>query len=577
MNDRRLTFQLSSLSLLQDDKTLASLAEKYQPKEGVSYIGFTFHGSAPDINMKGASITPATMETSLDSAIDCMVDFEHQAEDIPIPRDDDDNSTKVVGHIVELVFGDIPALDDPDAWMFHPHIPKEPILTRGVMALYTRIAKVKHIANEVQGGASWYFSFEIGQDVTPPAIWLKGNGDQPHEIIPWSEAPEDLRLVAGKADMMEYNGREIGYLMGGAEGKVQFIGGAVTRSPAGLEQRRPGNALMFIANTDGVIQGIERISAVWTTAYINSLPDSSFAVIEGDNARHLPFIDVNGKVDLPHLRDAFAMVNKINPIGGPETAAELKTKALKKLESYRKRLQTRKEGNTASVDGGIIVPITIETYDDLLGVYEMIDDIMKVASSDDTNTGGDKKMELTQEQLDAKIAEAVAKAVADAEKAGFDKGKTAGIEEAAISVLEKAVADGTHIPADQVDTVVAKKVMATSRETAIAALPCDDDTKADFVSIAGNEERYPLDEDGQKLFDASMERWVASLKPADADSDGDAGDGDAGDGDSGDGDTGDGNDSRRTSSTGDGGNDFDPGNGGGDDEGELPPGIPQVR
>jgi hypothetical protein len=54
-------------------------------------------------------------------------------------------------------------------------------------------------------------------------------------------------------------------------------------------------------------------AAKWTRAYINSLPDSAFIYIEpgykeGEDkrARHLPYKDDTGKIDLPHLRNAMA-------------------------------------------------------------------------------------------------------------------------------------------------------------------------------------------------------------------------------------------------------------------------------
>jgi len=79
--------------------------------------------------------------------------------------------------------------------------------------------------------------------------------------------------------------------------------------------------------------------AAWDTAYINDLPDSSFAVIspggkkdEGGKTvprglRHLPYKSKDGKVDLPHLRNALARL--------PQTqiSGELKAKARSKLES----------------------------------------------------------------------------------------------------------------------------------------------------------------------------------------------------------------------------------------------------
>ncbi|HMK94077.1 MAG TPA: hypothetical protein VK536_01625 [Candidatus Limnocylindrales bacterium] len=78
-------------------------------------------------------------------------------------------------------------------------------------------------------------------------------------------------------------------------------------------------------------------ATLWTQEYINDLPDVCFALIEKGGVkdtenktkprslRHLPFKDMNGKVDLPHLRDALAMLShtKLSP--------ELKEKARKKL------------------------------------------------------------------------------------------------------------------------------------------------------------------------------------------------------------------------------------------------------
>ena len=60
-------------------------------------------------------------------------------------------------------------------------------------------------------------------------------------------------------------------------------------------------------------------AAKWTTKYTNDLPDSAFALVvkgekdsEGKTVprtnRNLPHHDANGKVDLPHLRNAMARV-----------------------------------------------------------------------------------------------------------------------------------------------------------------------------------------------------------------------------------------------------------------------------
>jgi len=59
--------------------------------------------------------------------------------------------------------------------------------------------------------------------------------------------------------------------------------------------------------------------ARWTRAYINDLPDGAFAVVEPcaderKDARHLPYKDAAGKIDLPHLRNALARMDQIKSV-----------------------------------------------------------------------------------------------------------------------------------------------------------------------------------------------------------------------------------------------------------------------
>ncbi|MEW6423169.1 MAG: phage protease [Bacillota bacterium] len=71
----------------------------------------------------------------------------------------------------------------------------------------------------------------------------------------------------------------------------------------------------------------------WTTAYINELPDECFAYIEPGgkkdeegktvprSLRHLPYKDKNGKIDLPHLRNALARLPQTDiPLEGKREA-----------------------------------------------------------------------------------------------------------------------------------------------------------------------------------------------------------------------------------------------------------------
>src|SRR5262249_17872105 len=84
------------------------------------------------------------------------------------------------------------------------------------------------------------------------------------------------------------------------------------------------------------------LMAVWTAAYVNNLPDSSFAYISPGGSkdsdgkttprslRHLPFKDSSGKVDADHLRNALARL--------PQTqiSSSAKASALAKLKSASK-------------------------------------------------------------------------------------------------------------------------------------------------------------------------------------------------------------------------------------------------
>jgi hypothetical protein len=87
------------------------------------------------------------------------------------------------------------------------------------------------------------------------------------------------------------------------------------------------------------------LEAEWTAAYINDLPNSSFAVTEpayldgkteDKRCRHLPFKDKDGTVDLPHLRNALARMNQIEPVTDSISAADLRAKAEKVLVAAAK-------------------------------------------------------------------------------------------------------------------------------------------------------------------------------------------------------------------------------------------------
>lgn len=82
--------------------------------------------------------------------------------------------------------------------------------------------------------------------------------------------------------------------------------------------------------------------AVWSTAYVNSLKDSCFLIVlpggkkdkEGKTVprglRKFPYKNKNGKIDLPHLRNAIARIPQAKGISAA-TKKRLQAKARRLL------------------------------------------------------------------------------------------------------------------------------------------------------------------------------------------------------------------------------------------------------
>ena len=593
----RLSFNISSLTNLEDDARFASLMNRYVSTDGVSYLGFTFHATAPEVNYKGMAITYPTHKRSAYSAKDKLVDLEHTMEDINAAGMNGKGGNELLGHICDLY------IDDEDIqnmeWLVEGIIPKKPILTRGILAAYPRIQKAKDIIEDIRKDRdNWYFSLEVGENVPPPEIWLFD--DKSHDILSWADADDDLRNAARQPREVTYKGKRVAYLMGGRDGLIPYIGGALTQSPAGKEQIEE-NKVKFICNwmgedadekrfaiyssladvpdnlktmdkvpltlsqINGIVrqaEGIEKDgggangwavakahfkkahyvkdgmwveremekkAAAWTTAYMNSLPDSSFAVIEGDyksgktdnkNCRHLPFKDANGKVDLPHLRKALARMNQVKPASGPESASELQAKAKRVLERYRKYLTTEKKA-AGDYDNEIAeeeLEVVILSMAELREFVDVIDEIKGGIEMPD-------KLELTEEELEQRVAGRV--------KEKLDSGE----------YVPKTALEGLFNK-EQVDAMVKDAETKVSREKSIAAIGADEETTKEWSLLAVNKEIYPYDADGEKKFASAVERWkkmIAKEKPKD----------------------GEGAD-KGTASLGDNGKNFDPGSGNGD-------------
>jgi len=142
----------------------------------------------------------------------------------------------------------------------------------------------------------------------------------------------------------------------------------------------PTDKNTFDEGVNIILQDLEEDSLLasfskWTNKYIASLPDSSFAVIEKDfstgkisdkRARHLPFKDKNGKVDIPHLRNALARMNQIEAVGESETSEQLRLRAKKILIPVAKEYLPDTKWGKMEDDIMDIDPKVVQGYSDFL-------------------------------------------------------------------------------------------------------------------------------------------------------------------------------------------------------------------
>jgi len=96
-------------------------------------------------------------------------------------------------------------------------------------------------------------------------------------------------------------------------------------------------------------------NAKWTRKYINDLPNSAFAVVEpcantNKSARHLPYKDKTGKIDLPHLRNALARMNQINAVCKESSTDAIRAKAKRKLVGLAKKHLPKSKFASMSID-----------------------------------------------------------------------------------------------------------------------------------------------------------------------------------------------------------------------------------
>jgi HK97 family phage prohead protease len=154
-------------------------------------------------------------------------------------------------------------------------------------------------------------------------------------IVPTSAGTDAYKLAkAGVLDSLS-----IGYIADAVE--VREDGVRVLQKVTLLEV----SAVALPANQSAVITDVKREQrAVWSTSYVNDLPDSSFALIlpggekddEGKTTprslRKLPHHDAGGKLDEPHLNNALARAPQMTGV-----SAAQRDKAISHLRRHKEK------------------------------------------------------------------------------------------------------------------------------------------------------------------------------------------------------------------------------------------------
>ena len=180
----------------------------------------------------------------------------------------------------------------------------------------------------------------------------------------WTEE-EQKKCIAAANAVLQDDGSEQQAIFAciRAAGKTQHPGGE-------------GKATEEVMNMDDT-------KATWTTAFVNDLPDSSFLYIESGgekdeegktkprNLRHFPYEDAEGKVDIPHLRNALARIPQSNLPDGVKKRVIAKAQRIAKANGIEvaERAINWLDGADKAVIGGYAVLWGDQSTKDTDGEY----------------------------------------------------------------------------------------------------------------------------------------------------------------------------------------------------------------
>jgi hypothetical protein len=186
------------------------------------------------------------------------------------------------------------------------------------------------------------------------------------------------------------------------------------------------------------------VAAVWTTAYMNNLPDSAFLYVEPGgkkdaegkttprSLRHFPYKDDKGNVDLAHLRNALA---RIPDSGIPESEKSRLTKKaqgiLAKHNKGESSMDEDKELETIRAEKDALIQEKASMHDELETLRKEVEELRGYKES---REAADAKAALTKKRL-SQFSEAGIEISADSFEAEADR--WLGLDDAAFEFVLK--------------------------------------------------------------------------------------------------------------------------------------------
>lgn len=212
----------------------------------------------------------------------------------------------------------------------------------------------------------------------------------------YPDATVASRALSRLAGRMGYEPEELAVALRNGEIRSLIEGGEMksgtsVKAEVFLDGRSIAEAITSSRQQEGELR------AVWSTAYMNDLPDSAFLYVEPGGAkdsdgkttprtlRHFPYKDASGKVDLPHLRNALARIPQ------SDLPADVKDSVTAKA---KKILAAQNGSNSLSADlearvGKMLSSANAQVLRDAIGAIQALLDSSEEMQGGGLAPGGD--------------------------------------------------------------------------------------------------------------------------------------------------------------------------------------------